>query len=171
MSEEVSSVGTIGMRVAKDEGTIAMKLKVKMMEWLDVLQLDRETIRMVERIVILRISTKLINLWIRQLEMKRKEVCELAGLMGFEVLKKEVETEKSLERWTRRCSNHFTKKMKRMLYEEIDNVVWNGKERAISEWCKRNKVYDEITEAEIEEIWMKETPNGEENIRLNGKYV
>ena len=124
----------MGMRVSKDEGTIVMKLKVKMMEWLDVRELDKETIRMVERFVILRISTKHINLWIRQLEMKRKEVCELAGLMGFEVLKKEVETEKSLERWARRCSNHFTKKMKRMLYQEIDNVVWNGKEKAISEW-------------------------------------
>ena len=86
--------------------------------------------------------------------------------MGFDVLKKEVETEKSLERWARRCSNHFTKKMKRMLYQEIDNVVWNGKEKVISEWCKRNKVYDEITEAEIEEIWMKEPPDEEENVRL-----
>ena len=86
--------------------------------------------------------------------------------MGFDVLKKEVETEKSLECWARRCSNHFTKKMKRMLYQEIDNVVWNGKEKVISEWCKRNKVYDEITEAEIEEIWMKEPPDEEENVRL-----
>ena len=91
--------------------------------------------------------------------------------MGFYVVKKEVETEKSLECWARRCTNHFTKKMRRMLYEEIDNVVWNGNENVISEWCKQNKVYDEITEAEIEEIWMKETPDEEENVRLNGKYV
>ena len=33
--------------------------------------LDEETIRMVEIIAVIRISTKHINLWIRQLEMKR----------------------------------------------------------------------------------------------------
>ena len=33
--------------------------------------LDEETIEQAERLVALRISTKHINLWIRQLEMKR----------------------------------------------------------------------------------------------------
>ena len=32
-------------------------------------------------------------------------------------------------------------------------------------------MYDEITEKEIEEIWQREVPDGEELIRLNGKYV
>ena len=58
-----------------------------------------------------------------------------------------------------------------MLFEEIDNTVWSGNEEEISGWCKRNKVFDEITEEEIEEIWKRETPGEGEPIRLNGKYV
>ena len=34
-----------------------------------------------------------------------------------------------------------------------------------------NKVYDEITEEIIGEIWNRETPDDDETIRLNGKYV
>ena len=34
-----------------------------------------------------------------------------------------------------------------------------------------NKVYDEITDNEIEEIWKRESPDDEEPVRLNGKYV
>ena len=34
---------------------------------------DEETIRMVERMAVLRIATKHVNLWTRQLEMKRDE--------------------------------------------------------------------------------------------------
>ena len=34
-----------------------------------------------------------------------------------------------------------------------------------------NKVYDEITENEIEEIWNREAPDHEEPIGLNGKFV
>ena len=94
-----------------------------MMETMNVEELDEETTRMVKRIEIIPISTKHINLWMRQLELKRKEICELAGLMGFEDVKKEVETEMSLESWARRCTRHFTKKIKRMLFEEIDNMV------------------------------------------------
>ena len=59
--------------------------------------IEEETARMVERIVVLRIATKHINLWIRQLEMKRKEMSELAGLMKLDVVKEEIEKEKSLE--------------------------------------------------------------------------
>ena len=33
-----------------------------------------------------------------------------------------------------------------------DNMVWNGGESEIASWCRRNKVFDEITEEEIEEI-------------------
>ena len=158
------------MRVATDEGAMVMRLKDKIKGMMNLEGLDEETDRMVKRIVVLRISTKHINLWMRQLEMKRKEICELAGLMGFEDIKKEVETEKSLERWAKMSSTDFTKKMRRMLFEVIDNMVWNREEEA-ARWCKRNKVFDEITEEEIEEIWKRETPDDGETIRLNGKYV
>ena len=53
--------------------------------------LDEETTGMIEKLVVLRVATMHINLWIRQLEMKRREVCELAELFGFEGVKKEVE--------------------------------------------------------------------------------
>ena len=58
-----------------------------------------------------------------------------------------------------------------MLFEEIDNMAWSGNEEDISRWCRRNKVYDEITDVEIEKIWRSETPDDDEPIRLNGKYV
>ena len=130
--------------------------------------LDEETTRMAERLVLLRVSTEHINLWMRQLEMKRMEICQLAGLMRLEKIKEEIQKEKSLERWAKRCTRHFTKKMKRMLYEEIDNMVWSGMEKEISGWCKDNMVYDVITDEEIEEIWKRKNPDGEP-IRLNGK--
>ena len=66
--------------------------------------LDDETAGMVERIVILRVSTKHIILWLLQLEIKRNEMCELAGLLKFKDVKKEVECERDLERWARRCT-------------------------------------------------------------------
>ena len=133
--------------------------------------LDEETIRMVERLVVLRVSTKHINLWIRQLEMKRNEICELAGMMGFEKIKKEIETERNLEAWAKRISHHFPKKTKRVLFEDIDNMIWSGDEKEITKWCQRNKVYDQITEVEIEEIWKKQSPDVDEAVRLNGKMV
>ena len=40
--------------------------------------IDEETARMTERMVVLRIATKHINLWVRQLKMKRKQIGELA---------------------------------------------------------------------------------------------
>ena len=43
-----------------------------------------------------------------------------------------------------------------MLFEEIDNIVWSGNEKEITEWCKENIVFDEITEEEIGEIWNRE---------------
>ena len=88
---------------------------------------DQEIARDVERVVILRVSTKYVNLWIRQLEMKRKEIGELAGLMGFDEVKKEIETEKNLEKWAKRCTNHFTRRVKRMILCETDNIVLSGK--------------------------------------------
>ena len=44
----------------------------KVGEMMNVELLDEETTRMVERIVLLRLSTKHINLWTRQLEMKKR---------------------------------------------------------------------------------------------------
>ena len=58
-----------------------------------------------------------------------------------------------------------------MLYEGIDNMIWSGSETENIRWCERNKVFDEITEADIEEIWMREAPDQGEPIRLNEKYV
>ena len=56
---------------------------------MNVESLDQETTREVERMVILRIATKHINLWIRQLEMKRKEIAELARLLEFVDMERE----------------------------------------------------------------------------------
>ena len=100
---------------------------------------DEEPTRMVERMAVLTISTKHINLWIRQLEMKRKEAIQLAWLMGFDDVRREIENEKSMEKWAKRCTTHFTKKVKRMLFEEIDNMVWSGDEE-IARWCAQNSV-------------------------------
>ena len=87
--------------------------------------MDEETTRM----IVVRISTKHINLWMLQLEMKRKEIGELAGLMEFGEIKKESETEKDLERRGKRSTNCFFKKMKRMMFEEVDKMVWRESER------------------------------------------
>ena len=143
----------------------------KVAEMMKVDTLEEETIRMVERVVVLRISTKHINLWMRQLEMKRREIAELAGPMLMDEVKREIESEKHLEAWEKRCTTHFTKQVKRMLFAEVDNMVWSGSEEAITRWCKRNRVYDEITDDEIEEFWKEEAPDEDEPIRLNGKYV
>ena len=58
-----------------------------------------------------------------------------------------------------------------MLFEETDSMVWNGEESEIAQWCKRNRVYDEITQDEIEEIWKRQDLDIEGSVRLNGKYV
>ena len=74
-------------------------------------------------------------------------------------------------KWGKKANNLLAKKTKRIIYEEIDNMVWNGSEKEIGEWCKRNKVFDEITGEEIEEIWKRDQGENDEAIRLNGKYV
>ena len=43
----------------------------KLEELMNVFVLEEETIRMAEETVLLRLSTKHINLWVLQLEMKR----------------------------------------------------------------------------------------------------
>ena len=126
--------------MATSEGTsVVLLLAEKTKEMMDVDILDEETTRMIERLVIVRICTKHINLWMRQLEMKRKEMQELAGLMELEGVEEEIEKEKSLERWAKRCTQHFTKKARRMLYEETDNMIWSGCEKEIAQWCKRKQ--------------------------------
>ena len=45
----------------------------------NVEELDVETIVMTDRMVVIRVATKHINIWIRQLDMKKKEIIELAG--------------------------------------------------------------------------------------------
>ena len=115
--------------LAFEKTALGKALLGKMKEIMNVEDLDEETSRDIEKIVILRLSTKHINLWIRQLEVKRKEISELAGLMMLEEVKKEVEKEKNLEKWAKQCTTHFTRKTKRMLFEEIDNIVWSEKEK------------------------------------------
>ena len=105
------------------------RLKGRMSEMVNTEERDEETSRMTERLAVLRIAPKDINLWTRQLEMKGKEMSELAVLMKLEEVKKEVVKEKCLEKWAKRCSHHFTKKVKRMLFEEIDNMVWSEVDR------------------------------------------
>ena len=105
--------------------TCAEKLEAMM----NVEELNKETISMVERIVALRVSDKQNNLWMRQLEMKRREIAELAGLMELEGVKNEIEHEKNLEVREIVCTKHFAKRTKIMLYEEIDNMVWSGKKK------------------------------------------
>ena len=63
-------------------------------EMMNVDAVDGETTRMVERIIISRLSTKDLNLWMRQLEMKRKEITSLAQLLKLDGVKNEIETEK-----------------------------------------------------------------------------
>ena len=67
------------MRVAKDEGAMVKRLKDIIAEMMNLEGLDEETIGMVKLTVVIRISTKHINLWMRQLEMKRKELGSLKG--------------------------------------------------------------------------------------------
>ena len=69
------------------------------------------------------------------------------------------------------CDAPFPKKIRRMLFEETDNMIWSGDEKELAQWCKRNIVYDEITEEEIEEIWNRKDSDDDEPIRLNGKHV
>ena len=170
--ETVLSEGIANENVKPDEQNARSEflemLAKKAMTTMNVEGIDEETTRMVERVVILRVATKHINIRIRQLEMKRREMCELAGLMKLDQVRGEIERERSLERRAKKCTRHFTKKVKRVLFEEIDNMVCSGDEE-ISKWCQRNKVYDEITEKEIEEIWNREVPDDDEPIRLNGK--
>ena len=50
------------------------RLKERLAEMIKVEELDEERTTMFQRLAVLRIATKHINLWSRQLEMKRKEI-------------------------------------------------------------------------------------------------
>ena len=100
-------------------------------------ELDEETAMMVERLAVLRIITKHISQWNRQME--KKEMGEQAGLLKFEEIKNEIGNEKSLQRWAYRCSHHFTKKVKRMLFEEIGNMVLSSRENRSRPGARRTR--------------------------------
>ena len=72
------------------------KLLEEIKEMMNLDFLDEETALMTKRMGVIRISTKHINLWMRQLEMKRKAIGELAGPLKLDHIKQEVETVKSL---------------------------------------------------------------------------
>ena len=55
----------------------------------------------------------------------------------------------------KRYTNHFTRKAKRMIFGEIDNIVWRGKEGDYR-MVFRSKVYEEIRDEKIQEIWNRE---------------
>ena len=94
------SVGEMRMDDATNErARMVRKLIEKVKKMMNCETLDEETTRAVERMMVIRISTKHINLWMRQLEMKKKEVGELAGLLKLEEVRKEIEKEKNLEKW------------------------------------------------------------------------
>ena len=111
--ETVLSEGSAEENAKPDEQNVRSKflemLVKKAMTTIKVEGLDEETARMVERMVILRVATKHINIWIRQLEMKRREMCELAGLMKLDKVRRDIERERSLERWAKKCTRHFSK--------------------------------------------------------------
>ena len=114
-----------------------------MKEMMKVESLEEETTIMAKMLVVIRVTTEQINMWTRQLEMKRRVICELAVLMGSETIKQEIQKESSLGGWAKNCSNHFTKKVKRMLFGEIDNMVWSVNEKQVTQWCRKNEVFDQ----------------------------
>ena len=74
----------------KNEGSVFMVSLKESIEMTHEEVLDEETVRMAKRFVVIRISTKHVNLWMRQLELKRKDMIELAGLMGIDGAKEEI---------------------------------------------------------------------------------
>ena len=72
-----------------NESAFVKMLNEKKMSLTRIDVLDGETIKNIERLVLLRTSTKRINLWMRQLEMKRNEMCELAEMLEFVEIKRD----------------------------------------------------------------------------------
>ena len=93
------SVGIDEKNCTENHETEFMKAVLeKMKDSTNVEALDEETIGMTKRLVVIRISTKHINLWMRQLDMKRGEICKLEGLIQLQEVKNEISEEKNLER-------------------------------------------------------------------------
>ena len=63
----------------------------------------------------------------------RNEIRELTELLRVDGIKKEIEKEQNLETWGKRTNNLFAKKTKRIIYEEIDNIVLNGSAKEFGE--------------------------------------
>ena len=84
--------------IEKHETEFVKAVLEKMKDSMNVDILDEETARMTKRLVVIRISTKHINLWMRQLDMKRGEISKLEGLIQLQEVKNEISEEKNLER-------------------------------------------------------------------------
>ena len=77
---------------------------MKLKEMMNVEALDEETAIMNEGMVVLRLTTtKHINFWLPQLEMKRREICELACLMMKDEVKHGVQNIKKVTFLTRQA--------------------------------------------------------------------
>ena len=76
---------------ASERSSFVKSVLEKIREIMKVDVLDKETTMTVERMVVLRLSTKHINLWTRQLETKRNEIRELTELLRVDEIKKEIE--------------------------------------------------------------------------------
>ena len=72
-----------------------------MMETMKLDSLNREIVGMLEMLVLVRIPTKHVNPRMRQLEMKRKEMTEVAVLMGYDEIKEEIKKKRMRKRWPR----------------------------------------------------------------------
>ena len=76
---------------ASERSSFMRKLLEKTKEIMRVDVLNKETTMKVERMVVLRLSTKHINLWTRKLETKRNEIRELPEALRVDEIKKEIE--------------------------------------------------------------------------------
>ena len=74
--------------------------KIRRIMKVDVL--NKETTMTVERMVVLRLSTKHINLWTRQLETKRNEIRELTELLKVYEIKEEIKKKGTLRNGVRK---------------------------------------------------------------------
>ena len=102
--------------VKTSENACTKILNEKIMAMTKADELDDETIKNVERMVVLRISTKHINLWVRQLKMKRHEMSELAGLIGLDEIKRDC---------IREVSRKMGQEMHQLLHKECEeNDIW-----------------------------------------------
>ena len=59
--------------------------------------------------------------------------------MKFEEVKKEITREKHLDAWSKRCSHHFTKIVKRTMFEEIDNMCGVGLKKSSHHGVRETK--------------------------------